>query len=62
MLLAEQGGRVAALEPKICIAAGMTSWAHRNSFNRLLAATTTHYSLPIISADSVFEGIVTRLR
>jgi PIN domain nuclease of toxin-antitoxin system len=36
-------------------------WTHRNPFDRLLVATATHYSLPIISADPVFDGIVTRL-
>ena len=60
-LLAEQGGGIAALEPEICAAAGMMRWAHRDPFDRLLAATAIHYSLPIISADSIFDGIVTRL-
>jgi PIN domain nuclease of toxin-antitoxin system len=60
-LLAEQGGDIAALVPEICIAAGMMPWAHRDPFDRLLAATATHYSLPIVSADSIFDGIVTRL-
>jgi PIN domain nuclease of toxin-antitoxin system len=60
-LLAEQGGRIAAPEPEICVAAAMTPWAHRDPFDRLVAATAIYYSLPIISADSVFDGIVTRL-
>jgi len=61
ILLAEQGGGIAALEPQICAAAGTMTWAHRDPFDRLLAATALHYSLPIISADSVFDGVVTRL-
>ena len=60
-LLAEQGVGIAALEPEICVAAGMTPWAHRDPFDRLLAATAIHYNLPIISADSIFDGTVTRL-
>jgi PIN domain nuclease of toxin-antitoxin system len=60
-LLAEQGGSVAALEPKICVAAGLMPWVHRDPFDRLPAATATHHSLPIISADSIFDGVVTRL-
>jgi PIN domain nuclease of toxin-antitoxin system len=60
-LLAEQGGSVAALEPAICVAAGLMSWVHRDPFDRLLAATATHHSLPIVSADSIFDGVVTRL-
>ena len=60
-LLAEQGGVVAALEPQICVAAGTMAWVHRDPFDRLLAATALQYSLPIVSADVVFDGIVTRL-
>ncbi len=60
-LLGEQGGSVAGFDPAICIAAGMMPWAHRDPFDRLLAATATHYNLPLVSADPVFDGIVTRL-
>ncbi|RAU23341.1 PIN domain nuclease [Paramagnetospirillum kuznetsovii] len=59
-LLAEQGGSVAGFDPAVCIKAGMMSWTHRDPFDRLLAATALHYALPLISADTVFDGIVTR--
>jgi PIN domain nuclease of toxin-antitoxin system len=60
-LLAEQGAGVAALEPEICAVAGVMPWLHRDPFDRLLAATAIHYSLPLVSADQVFDGVVTRL-
>ena len=60
-LLKEQGGSVAVLEPQICAAAGNMVWTHRDPFDRLLAATALHYGLPIISADAVFDGIVSRV-
>lgn len=60
-LLGEQGGAVAAFDPAICVAAGMLSWVHRDPFDRLLAATATRYNVPIVSADSVFDGLVTRV-
>jgi PIN domain nuclease of toxin-antitoxin system len=60
-LLAEQGGSVASLDPAICVAAGMMAWTHRDPFDRLLAATAAHYNLPLVSADSAFDGVVTRL-
>ena len=60
-LLAEQGGSAAGLDPAIGIAAGMMAWSHRDPFDRLLAATAMHYNLPLVSADSAFDGIVTRL-
>jgi PIN domain nuclease of toxin-antitoxin system len=60
-LLEAQGGSVAGFNPSICIAAGMMAWTHRDSFDRLLAATAMHYILPLVSADSAFDGIITRL-
>jgi hypothetical protein len=33
----------------------------RDPFDRLLAATAMHYNLPLVSADTVFDGIVRRL-
>lgn len=59
-LLAEQGGTVADFTPAICIEAGVMPWDHRDPFDRLLAATALHGSLPLVSADSVFDGIVSR--
>ena len=56
-----QGGVVAGLEPVICLLAGMMDWSHRNPFDRLLAATARHHALPLLSADSIFDGIVTRI-
>ena len=61
-LLGEQGGSVAGFDPSICIAAaGMMAWTHRDPFDRLLAATATHFNLPLVSADTAFDGIVSRL-
>jgi PIN domain nuclease of toxin-antitoxin system len=60
-LLDRQGGSVAGFGSTICVAAGMMAWTHRDPFDRLLAATAMHYNLPLVSADVVFDGIVTRL-
>jgi PIN domain nuclease of toxin-antitoxin system len=59
-LLNQQGGTVAGFDPAIAILAGMMPWAHRDPFDRLLAATCQCYSLPLVSADTIFDGIVTR--
>lgn len=61
VLLDRQGGRVAALEPAICVSGGVMNWQHRDPFDRLLAATALHYAYPLISADAVFDGIVQRI-
>jgi PIN domain nuclease of toxin-antitoxin system len=60
-ILDEQGGGVAALDPVVCTTAGTMPWAHRDPFDRLLAATAIRYNLPIVSADVVFDGLVARL-
>ncbi|OAN51118.1 twitching motility protein PilT [Paramagnetospirillum marisnigri] len=60
-LLNEQGGAVAGFDPAIAVAAGLMAWGHRDPFDRLLAATALHYNLPLISADSVFDGVVARI-
>lgn len=60
-LLDEQGGGVAALDPAVCAAAGAMPWPHRDPFDRLIAATALRFNLPLVSADSVFDGLVARL-
>jgi len=61
ILLEEQGGMVAALEPTICIDAAMMDWDHKDPFDRLLAATARYYALPLVSADTVFDGRIPRI-
>ena len=60
-VLGEQGGSVAGFDPAVCIMAGTMAWSHRDPFDRLLAATALTYNLPLVSADAVFDGVVTRL-
>lgn len=60
-LLEEQGGAVAALEPSICVDAALLDWDHSDPFDRLIAATAKYYALPLVSADSVFDGRVPRI-
>ncbi len=60
-LLETQGGSLADLDGEICASAGIMAWPHRDPFDRLLAATAQRRNLPIISADTVFDGVVTRI-
>ena len=60
-LLQSQGGTVAAFGPGICLDAGMMDWAHRDPFDRLLAATARQSKCGLVSADVVFDGVVTRV-
>jgi PIN domain nuclease of toxin-antitoxin system len=60
-LLDKQGGRTADLNASIAAAAGMMEWSHRDPFDRFLAATAMHYKLALVSADTVFDGVVQRI-
>lgn len=60
-LLTEQGGSVAPLEPAICLNAAMMDWDHRDSSDRLIAATALYYGLPLVSIDVLFDGKVPRI-
>jgi len=60
-LLEAQGGIIADLDADICVAAGIMGWSHRDPFDRLLAATALRRATPLISADSVFDGLVPRI-
>lgn len=56
-LLAEQGGLVAGLTPRACLAAGTMNWTHRDPFDRLIAATALEGRLALVSADSIFDQL-----
>lgn len=62
-LLEEQGGRVASLTPKVCLQGAVMAWEHRDPFDRLLAASALHASVPLVSADAIFDTLpnLTRL-
>lgn len=61
IILDEQGGVAAALEPAVCVLAGTPEWTHRDPFDRIPAATALTARLPPVSADAAFDGIVTRI-
>lgn len=56
-LLSERGGRIAPLSPDICVTAAVMDWAHRDPFDRLIAATSLACALPLVSADPVFDQV-----
>ena len=60
-MLASQGGSIAILSPEIVLRAGAMPWKHRDPFDRFLAATAIHYALPLISADTIFDGVIGRV-
>jgi PIN domain nuclease of toxin-antitoxin system len=59
-ILEEQGGLAADFTPDICLRAGLMDWDHRDPFDRLIVATAQVMGLQLISADTVFDGLVAR--
>ncbi len=60
-LFESQRGLAAALEAADCLLAGAMDWTHRDPFDQLLAATALRRRIPIVSADAVFDGLISRI-
>jgi PIN domain nuclease of toxin-antitoxin system len=60
-LLVSQRGVAASLEAEDCLMAGTMEWPHRDPFDRFLAASALRRRLPIVSADPVFDAVLTRV-
>ena len=53
-LLTEKGGLLAPLDARICLAASMMDWDHRDPFDRILAATAETLGLALVTKDPAF--------
>ncbi len=60
-LLASQRALAAPLEAADCLMAGTMDWPHRDPFDRFLAACALRRRIHIVSADPVFDAVVTRI-
>ncbi len=56
-VLERQNGGVLELGPEICLCAALMDWSHRDRFDRLLAATALSASIPLVSADGIFDTL-----
>ena len=56
-----QGGKIADLDAEICLSASRMDWIHRDPFDRLICATAIKLNLPLISCDTIFDSIATRV-
>ncbi len=54
------GGRLAPLDAEICLNAGSLHWAHRDPFDRLIAATALLRHMALVSADAAFDDLLKR--
>jgi PIN domain nuclease of toxin-antitoxin system len=60
-LLVSQRGVAASLEAEDCLMAGTMEWPHPDPFDRFLAASALRRRLTIVSADPVFDAVLTRV-
>jgi PIN domain nuclease of toxin-antitoxin system len=60
-LLEAQRAVVASLEAADCLAAGVMEWPHRDPFDRFLAASALRRGVPLVSADPVFDAVLSRI-
>ena len=59
-LLRAQGGAVAPYTATMAMLSGGMDWAHRDPFDRMIAATAVEMTCPVISMDSAFDEIAGR--
>ncbi len=55
-VLREQGGVSAGLTAETALYAGRLEWAHRDPFDRIVAATAIRGGLTLVSADTMFDS------
>lgn len=53
-ILRDQGGLSAPLTPEICLDASLMDWAHRDPFDRILAATAERTGAVLVTRDTAF--------
>ena len=56
-LLRSQNGNTAAITSEVAVLAGSMEWAHRDPFDRFIAATVLISDTPLVSADTAFDCV-----
>lgn len=59
-LLRAQGGVVAPYTATMAMLAGGMDWAHRDPFDRIIAATAIELVCPLVSKDGAFDDLAGR--
>ncbi|MCF7702438.1 type II toxin-antitoxin system VapC family toxin [Loktanella sp. M215] len=60
LLLRAQGGVVAPYTAEMAVLSGGMDWAHKDPFDRMIAATAIELSCPLISKDVAFDELTER--
>ena len=56
-LAADDQTRTAPFSRSVALLAGSMDWAHRDPFDRIIAATAVELRCPVISKDAAFDGL-----
>lgn len=59
-LASEQGVHIVNIDAEIAVRAAQLDWAHRDPFDRLIAATAITRGATLISADAQFDDLDSR--
>ena len=57
VLAADEQARTAPFSRSVALLAGSMDWAHRDPFDRIIAATAVELACPVISKDAEFDGL-----
>ena len=56
-LCVSQGFHIAPYTAKMAMKSGSMDWAHRDPFDRMIAATALEMACPLISTDAAFDDL-----
>lgn len=56
-LCMSQGFHIAPYTAKMAMMSGSMDWAHRDPFDRMIAATAIEMACPLISTDAAFDSL-----
>ncbi len=56
-LLRAQGGTAAPYTPEMAVLSGGMDWAHKDPFDRMIAATAIELACPLVSKDTAFDQL-----
>ena len=55
--LEQQTGKLSEVTGSIAMGAATLAWAHRDPFDRFIAATAIELGIPLLSADAAFDDL-----
>jgi PIN domain nuclease of toxin-antitoxin system len=60
-VILDSGIKIVGIDEVQSLRAGLLDWAHRDPFDRLVAAAAMEQRLVLVSIDTAFDGVVDRI-